>query len=137
MRRLLTIALALMLMSGCALIRQIGDMTPKQKAVWMMSTFNGQIQSLRMQAIHYWDERTSEEARLIMRWKMTLLRKVYPMIKAYAEAAARGEDPGASTETVIIEIINQVLDAAACDVPPGADLVDPPPKPARPLTATA
>jgi hypothetical protein len=126
---MMTMTLALVLMSGCALLRQIGDMSPKQKAVWMMSTFVAQLNALKTEARWYWSDQVSDADRLVMRWKMTLLQKAYPLIKGYADAAERGEDPGLVSEDTILDLINQVIDAAAGKVPAGVKLADPPPKP--------
>ena len=132
MRRMLTMTLALMLMSGCALISQIQGMTPKQKAVWMMSAFTSQLNAVRLQAVTYWHDDTTEAARLLMRWKMTLLKKAYPLIEAYVEAVDNGTEPGLNVESAVFQILNLVIDGLAGDVPPGMTLVDPPLRPLPP-----
>lgn len=126
MRRMITIVLALMLMTGCTLISKVQEMTPKQKATWAMNTFVMEMQKLQMQARCYFHDHTTDEQRLIMRYKMALLQEAYKLIKEYAEAAEAGRDPDMNLEGRIFDILNAVISAAETGVPEGAKLYPPP-----------
>lgn len=127
MKRMITIALALMLMTGCTLVRRIQEMSPKHKATWMMNTFVVELQNLRAEARGYYF--MDEDSQRIIRYKMWLLRKVFPLISDYADAAEQGKEPDLGLENSIIDVMNLILGAGEAGVPEGAELAEPPPKP--------
>lgn len=131
MRRMILVAVALMLMTGCALVSRIQALTPKQKATIMMDTFVMELRGLQAEARFYHDPMVTPEARLIMRYKMALLQAVYPLIKEYVEDAEAGREPDLQLEHRIFAIIGQIVSAAEEGAPPGAKLADPPPAPTQ------
>lgn len=128
MRKALIIAL-LMVLPGCALLDGLAKMSPKQKAIWMMATYTVEMSRLRAEATRYWDPDTSEAKRLVLRYRMTLLREVYPLIKAYVDSVENGGTPLPSKEVIVFEILNRIVEAVVGGVPSGIELADPPPRP--------
>lgn len=122
MKKAFLIMMAMVLMSGCALISRIAEMSPKHKALWMMSTFNAEWIEFQQQGAYYFHPETTDADRLMMRWKLALLQKVYPLIEEYAERAEHGLEADLNLENLIVDIINQILQAEITGAPEGAEL---------------
>jgi hypothetical protein len=129
MRKVFLVSLLLSALTGCALVSAITQMTPKQKAIWLMSTFKDQLTSLQEQGKAYYDAETTDAERKLMRWKMTLLREVLPLIRAYAAAVEAGSTPDPRLEDLIMPILDRLLNAQLGGVPEDAVLSEPPPLP--------
>lgn len=128
-RKMLLLLLVVSLFSGCSLIRKIGEMSPKQTALWMMNVFNAEYAELVREAQDYYSPGTTEAQRRVMRWKMALLRKVHPLIKSYVEALDAGEDPKAALENAIVEALGQILEAEMLGAPEDDTQLAEPPRP--------
>jgi hypothetical protein len=107
------------LASGCALIKKFQDMSPKQKVLWFMSTYNAEYQELQLQARCYNHDHTTDAQRAVMQWKKQLLKEAHTLISRYLEAVEAGTPPAGGLGERILALMNQILSAEATGAPAG------------------
>jgi hypothetical protein len=106
-------------------------MPPKQKALWMMSTYNGEYVQFLAQAQKYYDPQTTDAQRAVLRWKRKLLSEAYHLIASYIEKIESGENP-VKLENQIIGVLNSLLSAEETGPPPEEPVVEEP-SPSEPV----
>lgn len=99
------------LISGCAgqnqALKSVNDMTPKEKAVWMMGVYNDQYHDYLSQAAMA--EQLTPEAKEVLVKRKEILKKVWPLIKMYDGYVQTGAIPDSDIEKQIINQLNQLL----------------------------
>lgn len=108
--RCLLVMMALVLLSGCAIIDQWKSMSAKQRAYAIVSTFNGEFAVLKVQLRDYLQ--SSAVKQRYLRWKRWVLIQVYPLVKEFGAKLESGETD-ASLESRILGWLNQLLGAVA------------------------
>lgn len=110
------LAIACMVVLGIVLLacqameemaRDVADMTPKQRAAWMMSTYNDQYDDYLVKVAM---PNLSNEEKRILRAKKETLTTVYPLMQAYDMLQASGKPP---TEESMDEIMDLIADLTA------------------------
>lgn len=87
-------------------VKSISEMTPKEKATWMLSVYNKQFDDTMAMA-----QRTdlTEQQKEIVRKKKKILVEVKPYIKTYTTFVDAGGVPAQETEDKIIELLNDLV----------------------------
>jgi hypothetical protein len=98
-------------MIGCSTIagkdaKSFTDMTTKEKASFLMSVYNKQYDSYAQM----WKQPDrTEEMQKVLDAKYEWLKKLYPVVDAYAGYAESGVLPPASMEDLALSLINESL----------------------------
>ena len=100
------ILMVALLLQGCSVFKMFKEMSPRAKAHWMMSVFNGEIRDYELQAAR---PGLTEDQKQVLRWKKKLLMKVYPLINRFVLAAERGETPSEVLESEIVGVLNKLV----------------------------
>lgn len=95
-------------LSGCAAVggKSYKDMTPKDRAIYIMSVYNDQYE-LYLREAKIPD--LTEEKKIIMREKKSLLQQMYPYIGLYAEYAEKGQFAPPDVEMAVMSIMDKLL----------------------------
>ena len=108
-KTLTALVVVMLLMIGCAGPQQptqsFSDMTPKQKATWMMGVYNAQYDDYKLKVSL---PNLTNEEKSILRTKKDVLTQVYPLIQAYDMAQAGGGVPSATTERQITGMLTML-----------------------------
>jgi len=109
---LLVFILALVMSFGCIPqagkgqgIKPLSEMTPKEKATWMMSVYNSQAEDYK--AMVKRPDLTNEH-KAILRNKKAIAKKVWPLINTYRTYINAGAVPTREVEEEIIGLINDL-----------------------------
>lgn len=93
---------------GCATTgKSISQMSPQEKATWMMSVYNAQYEDYK--AVASMADTLTPEAKDILRAKKDILESVWPMIKMYNGYIDTGAIPDKELEDAIINQLNRLL----------------------------
>ena len=105
-----TLTLACLLLSSCAWfseqVREFKDMSPKEKSLWMMSVYNRVYAEYQAKAVV--PEDLSEADKEVMRATKQVLRKAWPLIKAFNSMVNSGITESA-TEAAAFAITRELL----------------------------
>ena len=106
-----TMAMCLVAIHGCTIgDKQVGvsykDMTPKERATYVMSIYNDQYE-LYMREAKIPD--MSEEKKEVLREKKKLLTELYPYIGLYSEYAEQGVFAPADVEMAVMSVMDKLL----------------------------
>ena len=103
--KLFAILLSVMFVVSCAHgVKTLDEMTPMEKAVWMLSVYNAQYEDYKFQAARV---DLDEERKAVLRVKKKILTEVYPLISVYSGYAGSGIIPAIDLETAIITNIER------------------------------
>jgi nitrogen fixation-related uncharacterized protein len=96
-------------MVACAMqgMKPVSEMTPKEKATWMMGVYNSQYDDYKSQAAI--SDSLTDEAREAMRKKKEILTQVWPLIKMFNGYVDTGALPDREVEARIIDSLNLLL----------------------------
>ena len=86
--------------------KTLQEMSPKEKATWMMSIYNSQYDDYQLQVVR---TDLTETERKVLRYKKEVFSEVFPAIELYAGYANSGVIPGDELETLIISRLNQLM----------------------------
>lgn len=99
-------------------VKDISQMTPKEKSTWMLGVYNSQYADHRTQTgwqldtngnwVKVSNPELSNDKREILQQKKDLLKRMYPLIKIYDGYIEKGVVPSRDTEQQIIDIINRL-----------------------------
>lgn len=96
---------------GCATMMEaqkpFNEMTPKEKAVYVMSMYNKQYDEYL--ALYKRGDHTKEE-KLILQKKYELLKELNPYIGVYLTYSETGEMPNDLVEQKLIDLIHKLLE---------------------------
>ena len=110
MRRLqvsLVLVVAVLFLIGCPQgMKSLDEMTPQEKAVWMLSVYNAQYDDYLFQVDK---PDLTEDDKKILREKKEILKEVYPLIELYTGYVDSGVIPTLETETLIMQNIDRLL----------------------------
>ena len=99
-------------MASCCIFKGVTayeDMTPKQKAVWMMSVYNAQYADYQAKAAH--PETLTEDQVRILRVKKDALKVAWPLIKTFNVLVDTGA-PSGVVESRALEAVMAILEIA-------------------------
>lgn len=93
---------------GCASIgvKPFSEMTPKEKSLFFMSTYNREYENTM--AVATKPDATPTQKEMVKK-KKEVLDKVWPLIRLYDWTVSKGETPGSSLETDILNFIDQLM----------------------------
>lgn len=86
-------------------IKPLSEMTPKEKATWMMSVYNSQAEDYKRMVQR--PDLTNEQ-KAILRNKKVIAEKVWPLINTYRTYVNSGAVPTREVEGEIIKLINDL-----------------------------
>lgn len=105
------VVLLLVACGACTAMKEMGktvaEMTPKQKAAWMMSSYSDQYDDYLAKVAL---PNLSNEEKQVLRAKKKVLTTIYPLIQAYDMAVASDRPP---TEESTAEIMKLIADLAS------------------------
>jgi len=105
--RIIAILLSLMFVMSCAHGgKSFTEMTPVEKATWMLSVYNAQYADYQFQSAR---TDLDEERKEVLRTKKKILSEVYPMISVYSGYAGSGVIPAVDLENAIIVNLERLL----------------------------
>jgi hypothetical protein len=81
------------------------DMTPKQKATWMMGVYNAQFDDYKLKVAL---PNLTNDEKAVLRAKREILTQVYPLIQAYDMTQASGGTPTVTAERQVTSMLNQL-----------------------------
>lgn len=81
------------------------EQTPKDRLVWMMGVYNAQDRDYRSMAGM---TNLTVAQKNVLKTKKDIMLKVYPLIDAYRLTVEGGGIPDASTERMILNLLNQL-----------------------------
>ncbi len=87
-------------------IKPLSEMTPQEKAVWMLSVYTSQYDDYKLQVVK---PDLSDDQKNILREKKKALTEVYPLIELYIGYVDTGALPTIETETLIINNLDRLL----------------------------
>lgn len=106
---LLAVSLMSVVLVGCPPqnieIKSLDEMSPKEKATFMMSMYNKQYENYKQVAAN---PDLTEAQRTILRKKKSILTEVYPLIELYVSYVDSGAIPSAETEKQIITYLDEI-----------------------------
>ena len=106
MKKILLIILCIAFFAGCSTtLQNVKDMTPEQKATWMMGVYNSQFDNTMEMAKR---PDLTEEQKVIVRSKKKVLQKVKPLIALYKEYVKNGAMPSQETEDEILKLLDEL-----------------------------
>ena len=103
----------LVLLSGCPALQVWEDMTPKAKALWLMSTYDREFEDYVRQASE--PEKLTEAQKIVMRAKKAALKKAWPLIKLYSTMVTGGV-PSANVERQALDAVRDLVSVAVEEV---------------------
>ena len=94
-------------LQSCAITQNINipKLTPKQKASWLMNTYNTQFDDYTIKV--KLPNLTNEEKK-ILRVKKDTLTYIYPLIQAYDLVVSRGGTPSKEVESEVMGLMNMI-----------------------------
>ena len=95
---------------GCAALvpgsKNFGNMTPKEKSTFFMSTYNTQFNDTMYMAQQ---TNLTDKQKKVVNAKRSILIQAWPLIKTYDAVVAGGGVPTAESEQEIYNLINQLI----------------------------
>ncbi len=106
--KVIPILLVLIFAVGCAGL-QIRDkkMTPMETATWANGIYIAQYDSYMEKAA--WVENLTNEEKVLLRKKKSVLMELQPILKMYSEYVSTGRVPSRELENKIIHLIERLL----------------------------
>lgn len=108
----ITLALALAVSFSCIpqagkgqAIKPLSEMTPKEKAIWMMSVYSAQAEDYKRMVKR--PDLTNDQ-KAILRNKKDVAKKLWPLINTYRTYVNAGAVPTQEVEAEIIDLINDL-----------------------------
>jgi len=104
----LVLTIVVLFLIGCPTggLKSLDEMTPQEKATWMLSIYNSQYDDYLRQASRV---DLSDDERVILREKKKILMEVEPLIGLYVGYVDTGALPAVETETLIMQNIDRLL----------------------------
>lgn len=96
------------LIANCTMdvpLKTIDEMSPKQKAAFMMSVYNSEYDNYLYVSTR---DNLTEDQKVILRKKKAALTKVYPLIESYSDYIAAGALPSEAKEKAIINLLDEI-----------------------------
>jgi len=97
---------------SCATLQNLGitvkpysEMTPKEKMIFLYSTYNKQYNDYKVQVIR---TNLTENEKIALRGRKDILTKVYPLIQAADLAIVEGKPFDPANEKLIIDYLRKV-----------------------------
>jgi len=110
------------LMSGCVGINKLANMSPTERATWMMAIYNAEYELAQKQYETYVLDPDANPALLkVLKAKQTIFEKVYPLILCYVTAVRNGDEIDIHIEGLIIALLQELADPIINAVPEGSD----------------
>lgn len=108
--RLSFVVVCLFFLMGCVTPggegpKPLSEMTPKEKATWMMGIYNAQARDYKAMVAR--PDLTNEQKE-VLRKKKDVMTQVWPMINTYNAYVDSGAVVNKSTEDQIIKLINDL-----------------------------
>lgn len=107
--RTILVFLILVMTSSCVLIDQWGDMSDKQRMLFVVSAYNGQYAILASDWQYY--EALSVEQQRLLRWRRQLLIGAYKLVQRYVDHYQTHNERDVDLENQIIDVIKQISEA--------------------------
>lgn len=121
MKRTITAALLLAMLSGCVLLDKWEQMSDKQKVLFVVGAYNVQYAILKSEWVHYAE--LSPERQKLLRWKKQVLVEVYALVQEYVALYDGSAVRSVPLEERILEVLALVINRVA--PPPDFDPVLP------------
>lgn len=86
-------------------VKPVSEMTPKEKATWMLSMYNKQYDDYLVVAAK---PDLTEAQKEVLRKKKKIMQEVYPLIELYSSYVEAGSVPTKETEAQIINYLNEL-----------------------------
>lgn len=106
---------AVLCLGGCALVGLFQNMEPRQKALWFMSTYNGEYVELMQQARYY--NQLPPELQKVLRYKKYLLSQAFHLINEYLQALDVEQEPPVELEDRITDLLNKIMEVEMSGAP--------------------
>ena len=103
LQTVLAIVCVAWLVAASSHFQQAQPMTPKQKAILFMHTYNAQCEDYLILAAK---PDLTEEQKQILREKKAILMKLYPLVNAYINFVEKGDIPSEEIENEINSLLN-------------------------------
>ena len=104
----LAVVLTLSFLASCTAnmaMKPWSEQTPKDRLVWMLGIYNAQDRDYRSMAAM---PNLTDAQKKVLQTKKAIMVQAYPLIDAYRITVEGGGTPSASTEQMILNLLNQL-----------------------------
>jgi hypothetical protein len=121
MRRFV-LALLFLCITGCALITKVQQMPAKKQALWVLRAYNAEYIDVQHKARMY--RFMPPEGQKILRFRVMMLRELFPVVKKYMGLIQNGEEPPRELVQRVLKGLERLMECDPEDVEKNA----PPPE---------